>query len=323
MMIQTPGNLRHSDADSIKHGFHHLGGLEDGEDPATGKNVREYATFWVSMKGIASEQSLSVWTSWCNRLWEKAETAWIDRVGQDHFYRERVVVPSLITSITSLKPPARTLIDIGCGDAYVTEKLFETPRLQRSAIHDILLVDRSRSELAAAKKRKCLSGARFHEADLLEGDSLGSVATMPSPKVILAIFVLQELPCLESLLHDLYQTMHADDLCLAVFPAPSYATRLFRTGLMRRVSLAVPQKRDWSWAGEYPISVNSHIIYLPYFHRTVKMLRQLLARAGFGIVDCRFLTVLDSPEATMVFRESVYGEGIVGVHSSVLMEIRK
>ena len=59
--------------------------------------------------------NIKIWKSWSEYLWKKAEDSWISRDGQDHFYRNKVIIPALEKELEKASG-IKSIIDLGCGD---------------------------------------------------------------------------------------------------------------------------------------------------------------------------------------------------------------
>ena len=86
-------------------------------------------------------------------MWEKAESAWISRDGQDNYYRNRVVLPALLEKLADLSIESLNIIDIGSGDGYCINQLVHVLKRRDKGIIKITLVDRSESQLHVAITR--------------------------------------------------------------------------------------------------------------------------------------------------------------------------
>lgn len=266
---------------------------------------------------------VSRWNNWSEALWHRNEGLWIKRNGQDHFYREQVVLPTLLKEIGEGGHPFKTLVDLGSGDGYTTNRLLERLAEGGVRLDSVLLVDRSSTQLGIAKTLPFLRDAVVVQKDLIEEDWADAVMTSESPKIFLSVFVLQEVPRVHIFFSILSRAMNPADMCLAVLVDPEYSQKLYRDGTIKVVGENRDQSAEWEWAGEYPITIDTTEIYLPHFQRRIDVYRQIAAENGLSISEPASLVVQDTPEAREVFGHTIYGQGIIGVGSSILLKLTK
>lgn len=262
------------------------------------------------------------WNKWCKHLWRESEGMWIKRDGQDHFYREQVVLPALLKETRKEHLDFRTLVDLGSGDGHVTNLFLEGLRSQRGNVESVLLVDQSDIQLQIAKALPSLKEAQTIQKDLIDDDWVTAVLETPAPRIFLSVFVFQEVPVIETLIERISRALGSDDICLAVFVAPSYSDSL-RKGEAIRVVEQGSHSTDWEWAGLYPISIESAVIFLPHFQRSLQVYQEVTATHGLKMSEPNYLSVPDTPKAREVFGRTIYGQGIIGVRSSVLISLCK
>ncbi|HKO60493.1 MAG TPA: hypothetical protein VJV03_04980 [Pyrinomonadaceae bacterium] len=189
-------------------------------------------------------------------------------------------------------------------------------------IESVLLLDQSHVQLQIAKALPSLKEAQTLHTDLVDDDWVTEVLKTPEPRVFLSVFVFQEIPVLETLIERISRAAGSTDVCLSVFVAPSYSDAL-RKGQAIRVIEQGGASTDWEWAGMYPISVDSAVIFLPHFQRSLQVYKEIATKYGLRMSDPNYLSVPITPEAREVFGRTIYGQGIVGVKSSVLISLRK
>lgn len=267
---------------------------------------------------------VTYWNRWSEVLWHRNEGLWIRRNGQDHFYREQVVIPTLVEEIKGANQQFRTLIDLGSGDGYTTNRLLEELEKVGIRIGSVFLVDRSTVQLEIASALPLLRNARFIDKDLIEDNWADAVMTSESPRVFLSVFVLQEVPRVDIFFSIMSRVIDPTDVCLAILVDPEYSDRLYRDSTIRVAEENGDQDTEWEWAGEYPITIDEdNKIYLPHFQRRINIYQQIAARNGLSMTVSRSLIVQDTPQAREIFGHTVYGQGIIGVSSSILLTIRK
>jgi hypothetical protein len=247
---------------------------------------------------------------------------WIKRDGQDHFYREQVVLPALLKEIHKERQDFRTLVDFGSGDGHVTNLFLEGLRDQERNMESVLLLDQSSVQLQIAKALPSLKDAQTLQKDLIDDDWVTAVLDTPAPRIFLSVFVFQEIPVLETLIERISRAAASTDICLAVFVAPSYSDALRKHEAIRVIEQG-GSSTDWEWAGMYPISVDSAVIFLPHFQRSLQVYQEIAAKHGLIMAEPKYLSVPDTPKAREVFGRTIYGQGIVGAESSVLISLGK
>jgi hypothetical protein len=266
---------------------------------------------------------ISNWNEWCEQLWRRGEDAWIKRDGQDHYYREKVVLPNLAREVEKLPYDYKTLIDLGSGDGHTTNLFVKEMTLRQRSTETVLLIDRSAVQLNRSLQQPFLGNAHLINQDLVKGGWVGDVSRFPSPRIFLSIFVFQELPCVGELFAKLFYVMDSADICFAVFVDPGYSSWLSERGSVKIVENNHSSAREWEWAAKYPISIESKILFLPHFQRSLDTYRMLAVQNGLLVGDPVQLVVPDSPSSREVFADTVYGNDIIGRSSSVLISLRK
>lgn len=257
------------------------------------------------------------WTRWSEELWDEAERGWLTRNGQDHFYRETVVIPALVRAFDLRSKRPLSIVDLGCGDGHSASLLLaDLKRRQLSA--SVTLVDRSPRLLSAAQHDPILKSATVIQAEFGSVSWSRQLPDLQQPTVFLAVFLLQELPDLGHFFHGLSDLMSAEDRLLAVVPDPDYAESLRRSS---RVTLVATGSRvvDWRWAGEYPISTHGKPLALPHFQRAIEDYRRAACRWGLELIGQDDLCVQDTPSAYKMFADTVYGCAIIGRPSAKLL----
>lgn len=264
---------------------------------------------------------ISSWKTWSEQLWKVAENEWISRNGQDHFYRINVVIPSLKREISKV-PNLQSVIDLGCGDAYILYRLIERKIIAVNNIKDIVLIDRSGRFLKEAKSRMQVPSVQVIKADLDNETWVPPVKRTKPNRLFLSIFLIQEMPRLDRFILNLHEVFGQNDLGLFITVAPFFANLLVSTGKMHQERKSSTNSY-FRWAASYPISNNSRTIYLPYFHRTKKEYEEVLNRYQMKVENHKYLSVPDSKAARNIFKNTLYGKDIINKHSSLLLIVKK
>jgi len=265
---------------------------------------------------------ISWWKNWSEHLWEVVENKWISRNGQDHFYRIKVVIPAIEKAIRNVED-LLTVIDLGCGDAFVLNQLLKRDIITTNMIRDIILIDRSNRLLKIAQSRIKLPSARAIKADL-DNDSWVPIVKGTKPnKLFLSIFLIQEMPRVDNFFSNLYKVFKERDLGLFITVAPSFAHHLISTGKMHLTRKGILNNTYFRWAAAYPVAGNSRPIHLPYFHRTRKEYEEALNRYGMKLIDYKYLSVPSNKISWGVFENTLYGEDIINRPSSLLLIVKK
>jgi hypothetical protein len=264
----------------------------------------------------------SNWNKWSERLWQQSEGLWIKRNGQDHFYREQVVLPALLQAINKSNQTFKTLVDLGSGDGHVTNALLEGLHRQGKEISTVILVDRSQVQLEIALSLPFLKEAQAVESDLIADDWPGEVSQSTPPRIFLSVFVFQEIPSLDVFIERVSKAIGPTDIGLAVFVAPAYSDLLRQRGAIQVVEEGT-SATEWEWAAMYPISIESKVIFLPHFQRSMEMYRGILEQHNLRMSPPVYLSVPDTPTSREIFGHTIYGQGIIGAKSSVLISFHK
>lgn len=260
---------------------------------------------------------------WTERVWAKAEAKWLARNGQDSFYSDHVVVPGLAQSIQQLCPPGPVeLLDLGCGDGYATEGLVKKMIAVGLRPSRVFLLDRSEVQLEIACRRPGLMKAMPIPCDLNDCEWAAPVPPRRCRRIVVSTFAIQELPALTPLLSGLKVLTLPEDLILVLTVAPMFSASLLRRGEIRE-PVQGSVRDDWMWRGLYPIDGSGGRAYLPHFQRTIKAYRRILCKRVFQCVDTSYHAVPEGHAANRVFLDTVYGRDIVGVHSSVILALRR
>jgi hypothetical protein len=261
------------------------------------------------------------WEKWSVHLWEQAENEWISRNGQDHFYRIKVVLPALEKELRRAGG-WQSIIDLGCGDAFILGHLLKRKAISIKKIRNIVLIDKCGRFLQRAKSK--MQGPSFltFKGDLNDQSWIPVVKETRPRRLFLSIFLLQEIPQLDGLISNLREVFGEDDLGLFVTVAPFFANLLLSTGKMHKETES-SVNRYFRWAAAYPIANNSRSFYLPYFHRTKKEYEKVFKEFGFKIVKHRYLLVPNERTSHDIFQNTLYGKDIINKPSGLLLVVKK
>ena len=228
--------------------------------------------------------------SWASSLWETALARWPERIGQDKNYRLHVVHPALDELLRERFRRGIHILDLGCGDC----SLLDDPRFSGRIRPDgsYLGIDISGELIDKASARHLGEGIRFLRGDLADQTLSHQIAEISHTwDVVLSVFVIQEVPDLNTFLENLAHIASPGSLVIVVTVHPAFAEWLLEEGRIRIESSLQPGFESevlWRWAGNYPI-VDEPLepFYLPYFHRSVEDYREAFARAGLKVCDIR------------------------------------
>ncbi len=272
--------------------------------------------------------NLSWWRRWCELLWDRAEAGWIDRQGQDHLYRRRVVVPAL--QVAAAHMTFDSIIDIGSGDGSMTSAFVRT--LPPAKRRHVVCLDHSSKQLWIARRNlsdltqvSCVHGDVC--SDIFWSQAKGGVNRASQSRLWISVFMLQELPSLKILLKNMAQCMAPGEQFLAITTSPSFVDFMIcdawrRYGVRREAFGCWPQ--DFTYAMEYPVPVaDGTCITLPHFQRWPKHFRRQADAAGLVMKGWRDLTVPWTLETERVFGSTIYGRDILERASSVLMTFER
>lgn len=228
--------------------------------------------------------------SWAFSLWAEAANRWSGREGQDRNYRMHVVHPAL-RSVLLERIPSRGLhiLDLGCGDGSFLDDMENKKLIADGGSY--FGVDASCELVDAAFARHRKANIRFLMCDINDLETEIRIVHLRTKwDATLAVFVLQEMPDIESFFHLIGRVVPPGGLAIAITVHPSFGDWLRETGRMEtadefaREGAAAPEL--WRWAGFYPIvDEPREPFYLPYFHRTVDDYRMAFQRAGFSVLN--------------------------------------
>ncbi len=260
--------------------------------------------------------------SWAKQVWKDAEAKWIARNGQDSYYRDKVAIPGLLNNIIQLYEPGPIdLIDIGCGDGHFTDALVVNIANHGFQPSRIFLLDQSKKQLSIAIKRPHLNKAIKIECNLLDSDWSTRISLSNRRCLFISVFVIQELPSLQPFFIGLSRIMKSEDMAIFLTVAPSYSASLARRSSILSI-VKGGQYDDWQWRGLYPIDSDAGIFYLPHFQRTTAYYKSHFSKHGIQCVRIDYRALAADEDAISLFSKTIYGKGIVGTRSSVILILK-
>ncbi len=261
--------------------------------------------------------------SWAKQVWKGAEAKWIARNRQDSYYRDKVAIPGLLNNISQFYEPGPIdLIDIGCGEGHFTDGLVVNIANHGFQPARIFLLDQSRKQLSIAVKRPRLNKAIKIDCNLLDSDWSTRIPLSKRRYLFMSVFVVQELPSLQPFLIGLSRIMKSEDMAIFLTVAPSYSASLAR----RSAILSIVKGGlydDWQWRGLYPIDSDAGIFYLPHFQRTTAYYKSQFSKNDIQCVHIDYRALPADEGAISLFSKTIYGKGIVGTRSSVILVFKK
>jgi hypothetical protein len=142
------------------------------------------------------------------------------------------------------------------------------------------------------------------------------------PKHFMSIFVIQELPSLQPFIAGLSRIMKSADIAFFLTVAPSYSASLARKSSIISITKG-DLDADWLWRGLYPIDDDAGIFYLPHFQRTTANYKKQFYRHNIQCVRTDYLEVPVDKSAKSIYSKTIYGKGIIGTRSSVILAFNK
>lgn len=239
---------------------------------------------------------------WAEKAWIESKFDWLNRSPQDYVYRKYVVNPtsSKIVGDLGLKSNS-SVIDIGCGDGVQTILLRQLLTNKGLENIKILGVDLSESLIIKAKENsRGFRNIQFEVGDITEKATAKLIKNkVGNPDLVVASFLLQDVPDLESVLNTVFTLLKAGGHFIAVVVHPQFAEHLLALGRIK-----IPDEKDslkeyvsptgivqWRFRGYYPIAEeNAPPFYLPYFHRTLHDYCNALEFCKFKIENALSLT---------------------------------
>jgi SAM-dependent methyltransferase len=235
--------------------------------------------------------------SWAASLWEAARNRWPEREGQDRNYRACVVHPAIRAALRKYCPERNSrLLDLGCGDgAFLDDPL--NREFLRSG--EYLGVDISGELIGKASRKHSGPGYRFMVGNLADRKTIEHLGAAGHTKdCALSVFMIQEMPNLDSFLNNLNGILKSGAVAMMVTVHPDFAQWLRDTGGMPVNEYLTGgghgSNPPWRWAGHYPIVDEPRTpFHLPYFHRSESDYRTMFQEAGFAVREMRGIPLSD------------------------------
>ena len=233
--------------------------------------------------------------NWASKEWQKVNTIWLDRTGQDYAYRKHVIEPYLSELISSLNlSPSSSIVEIGCGDG--SHSLFWRRKLNDLGLESVHVfgVDLLESLIIKARvNAKNFKNITFTVADATDFNTAKLIHdAIGKPDVIVSMFLLQDIPDLEGVLSMVNSCLENGGQYISVIVNPDFACHLADAGSVTRYKgedlppeyISDSGIVQWRYIGYYPIVQSEKPpFYLPYFHRSITDYHEAYQKSGFNI----------------------------------------
>ncbi len=226
--------------------------------------------------------------TWVENVWHDVFSRWSARSGQDKSYRWHVIHPAIVSILKKLYHERHlSILELGCGDGVLLDDP-ETGELV-SGEGRYLGVDLSIELLEKAREYHHEGNVSFLQGNLSDNDLARKILGDGSEwDCVLSIFVVQEIPDIESFMGNLSKLLEKCSRAVIVTVHPDFAEWLEQTGSIQIINelngLNDNMKPRWRWVGLYPIvDEPDETFYLPHFHRTLEDYRSLLNRSGIVV----------------------------------------
>jgi len=225
---------------------------------------------------------------WTASVWNDALPHWSVRSGQDKSYRWHVIHPAIINILRKIYQGRHLrILDLGCGDGIILDDQKTRELIANDGAY--LGVDISKELLEKARESHREKNVSFLQGNILDHDLFQNIIERGNKwDCIVSVFVMQEIPDIESFLENLGKLLDAVNLAVIVIVHPDFAEWLNQTGKMH-LAEALSESLEpgnflWRWAGYYPIVNEPHdTFFLPYFHRNIKDYQSLMKKFGILI----------------------------------------
>lgn len=150
---------------------------------------------------------------WAEKIWVDAATLWLERSPQDYAYRKYVVEPLLAELIERIGlHPSSIVVEIGCGDG--AHSIFWREKLNKLGLSAVKIfgIDLLKSLIDKAKKDAIIyQNVAFEVADVANITSIRLIHDKVGiPDIIVAMFLLQDIPDLEGVLRTIQLCLKED-----------------------------------------------------------------------------------------------------------------
>lgn len=235
---------------------------------------------------------------WAERSWADALISWKERPPQDFAYRKYVVEPAVSKIIRQLDlNKSSSIAEIGCGDGAHT--LFWREQLDSLGLKDVTILGVDLLESLIDKAKRKIIGYRniyFEVCDVSSEDVIKLIMDrIGTPHVIIAMFLLQDVPDLEGVLKTVITSLKKNGHFIAVFVHPDFAMHLLKIGQVKVTSADkdIPDEYitptgivQWRFRGYYPIAQEDKPpFYVPYFHRSLKDYHEAFKKTGLTVLE--------------------------------------
>ncbi len=233
---------------------------------------------------------------WATSVWNDALSNWSSRSGQDKSYRWNVIHPAIVKTLRKIYQHRHLrILDLGCGDGVMLDDQTTRELIAKDGAY--LGVDISSGLLEKARKCHNEKNISFLQGNLSDHDLVHKIIERGNKwDCIVSIFVIQEIPDIESFLENLGQLLDTVNFAIMIIVHPDFAEWLKQTGKMHLAEDITEscelENFPWRWAGYYPIVNEPHdTFFLPYFHRNIEDYQSLMEK--FGIVIEKILELPD------------------------------
>jgi len=219
--------------------------------------------------------------NFADNLWSEAFLAWYNR-RQDHNYRHYLARPAIRQAFRELNLKSKLImVDLGCAEG--TETIFIARTLHQLGLKPKVYGFDPHYDKGKHIKVKNIIFERGELTKLLPKYHLQAKVDL-----LTSIFVLQELPIWDEFLIQICQALKPGGKALFLLVHPE-----FGLSLRKKSALIINQKlsksTDWEFAAAYPIiEERSKAFYLPYFHRSLVLIKSKLEK-HFCILKVRGL----------------------------------
>ena len=273
---------------------------------------------------------------WAKTVWNEALLRWSVRSGQDKSYRWHVIYPAIVNILSeSFQNKRLRILDLGCGDGIFLDNQNTSELIANDGAY--LGVDISGELIEKARDRHNENNVGFLVGNLSDTDFARRILNRETGwDCVLSVFVIQEIPDIESFMENLERILKTGAFALIVTVHPDFALWLKQTGRMRitgdHANFHEQESPPWRWAGYYPIvDEPNEAFFLPYFHRTTEDYRSLMER--FGIIVEKIIELPDKNDLPLLmkqgfspftpFEHNIYWPRICEVPSALFIIARK
>jgi 2-polyprenyl-3-methyl-5-hydroxy-6-metoxy-1,4-benzoquinol methylase len=222
---------------------------------------------------------------WVKSLWNDSAKRWSNRIGQDKKYRKYIINPFISKILTEKYDNGEiSLLELGCGDGAIWEEKKISDIFHKKGKY--LGVDISTELINDASIKNIAPNLEFLQCDLVSPDAVETITAIEKKwDLILSVFVVQEVPDIDSFMKNTAEMMNSNTTSLIITVHPDFAVWLEKNSRMKTAEQIVTCYDDkmplWRWAGYYPIVDEPYeTFYLPYFHRTVEDMNYFFNKYG-------------------------------------------